>query len=240
MSHPVIILVRPQLGENIGMVARAMWNFGLADLRLVAPRDGWPNPSAGPAAAGADVVLDQAQVFQDVKAAIADCHLVYATTIRPRGMKQGVVTARQVVAEAQPLVAAGHKVGLMFGPERTGLETDEVALARKILTVPVNPAFGSLNLSQAVILCAYEWFQAGHALDPHEGEGPAPQAELDGLIDHLEAELAATNYFFPEHRASAMKRTLRSILTRPGFQAPEVRTLRGVIRALVDSRIRTR
>lgn len=238
MTSPVIILVRPQLGENIGMVARAMWNFGLAELRLVAPRDGWPNPSAGPPAAGADVVLDQATVFDDVKSALADCVQVYATTIRQRGMLKEVVTARHMVAEARPLIAAGQKVGLMFGPERSGLETNDVALAHKILTVPVNPAFGSLNLSQAVILCAYEWFQSQTDTPPHQlhgdYEGPASHELLDGLVMHLETELDANGYFFPEHRADAMKRTLRTVLTRPGFTSQEIRTLRGVIKGLVD------
>ncbi len=240
MSFPVVILVRPQLGENIGMVARAMWNFGLQELRLVSPRDGWPNPAAGPPAAGADIVLDDAKVFDDVKSALADCSLVYATTIRQRGMLKEVVTPRHMVAEAHALIAQGRKVGLMFGPERSGLETNDVALAHKILTIPVNPDFGSLNLSQAVILCAYEWFQslADTPLSQLQGdyEGPASHEMLDGLVMHLETELDANGYFFPEHRVDAMKRTLRTVLTRPGFTSHEVRTLRGVIKGLVEFR----
>ncbi len=242
MTPPCIILVKPQLGENIGMVARAMWNFGLRELRLVAPRDGWPNPAAGPPAAGADCVLDEAAVFDDVASAIADCHLVYATTIRQRDMLKDVVTARQMVAEAHQLAATGGRVGLLFGPERSGLETAHVALAHRILTVPVNPDFGSLNLSQAVILCAYEWFQSIDQTPPAQlqgdHEGPATHAAVDALIQHLVSELEPRDYFHPPHRAEAMKRTLRSILTRPGFTAPEVRTLRGVIKALVDSKQR--
>jgi tRNA/rRNA methyltransferase len=240
MINPVIILVRPQMGENIGMVARAMWNFGLSELRLVAPRDGWPNPGAGPPAAGADIVLDGAQVFDDVKSAIADCHQVYATTVRPRGMLKEVVTARAMVAEALPLVAQGQRIGLMFGPERSGLETNDVALAHKIISIPVNPDFASLNLGQAVILCAYEWFQAQTDVPPvqmqGDYDGPATHAMLDGLVTHLETELDANGYFFPEHRVDAMKRTLRTVLTRPGFTSPEVRTLRGVIKGLVEFR----
>lgn len=240
MLSPVIILVRPQLGENIGMVARAMWNFGLHELRLVAPRDGWPNPAAGPPAAGADVVLDEAQVFDSVTAAIADCSLVYATTIRTRDMLKDVVTARRMVEEAAPLLARGQKVGLMFGPERSGLETNDVALAHKILTVPVNPAFGSLNLSQAVILCAYEWFQSQTDAPPQQlqgdYEGPATHDALEGLIAHIDDELSRGDYYFPEHRADAMRRSLRGILTRPQFTAQEVRSLRGVIKALAANK----
>jgi tRNA/rRNA methyltransferase len=236
MTSPVIILVRPQLGENIGMVARAMWNFGLRELRLVSPRDGWPNPAAGPPAAGADVVLDEAQVFDTVKTALADCALVYATTIRTRDMLKDVVTARRMVEDVTPVLARGQKVGLMFGPERSGLETDDVALAHKILTVPVNPAFGSLNLSQAVILCAYEWFQSQTDTPQQQlqgdYEGPATHEALEGLIAHVESELSQGDYYFPEHRADAMRRTLRGILTRPQFTAQEVRTLRGVVKAL--------
>src|SRR5690606_2516567 len=151
---PAIVLVRPQLGENIGKAARAMLNFGLAEMRLVAPRDGWPNPSAGPAASGADEVLRNAAVFGTVAEAVADCAHVYATTVRKRGVTKPVLTpegaAREIAGRQGPSA-------FLFGPERSGLETDEVALARAIVTVPINPAFGSLNLAQAVILCAYEW-----------------------------------------------------------------------------------
>src|SRR6188768_1294931 len=190
---PAIVLVRPQLGENIGKAARAMLNFGLEDMRLVAPRDGWPNPAAGPAASGADEVLAAAQVFDSVAEAVADCAHVYATTVRKREVTKPVLT---------PAAAAGEIAGnqgrsaILFGPERSGLETEDVALARTIVTVPVNPAFPSLNLAQAVILCAYEWSK--HAPSGAEGGQPlvqptaeellppAPQDELDGMIAQIE------------------------------------------------------
>ena len=230
-STPVIVLVRPQLGENIGKAARAMLNFGLTELRLVDPRDGWPNPSAGPAAAGADEVLEKEQVFGSLADAVADCAHVYATTVRKRGMTKPVVTPEQAAGEIH---AAPGRSALVFGPERSGLETEDVALARAILTVPVNPEFGSLNLAQAVILCAYEWSKAsGLALsDDDEILPPAPQDELEGLIGHFEALLEPKNYFWPESRAAASRLTLRNVLTRPGWNHLEVRTLRGVLSTL--------
>ncbi|MFA9201731.1 MAG: TrmH family RNA methyltransferase [Cypionkella sp.] len=225
---PVCVLVRPQLGENIGTAARAMLNFGLAEMRLVAPRDGWPNPAAGPAAAGAARVLEQAQVFDSVAAAVADCAHVYATTVRKRGVTKPVVTPEEAAAAIH---TGPGRSAILFGPERSGLETDDVALARAILTVPINPEFGSLNLAQAVILVAYEWSK-GEALASPTVEDllpPAPQAELDGLIDQLEAMLAPKGFFRPESRAAATRRTLRGVLTKPGWNHLEVRTLRGVL-----------
>lgn len=233
---PAFILVRPQLGENIGMVARAMWNFGIGDLRLVAPRDGWPNPAAGPAASGADHLLDAAQVFPDLPSAIADCNRVFATTVRPRGMMKETVTPRHAAASAHTLAAGGLRAAYLFGPERAGLETEDVAHADQILTIPVNPAFSSLNLAQAAALCAYEWLQHTDATPDSvlggEHGGPASREALDGLIGHLDTELTARNYFRPGHRAAIMRQTLRGMLQRPGFTEQEVRTLRGVVRAL--------
>lgn len=236
---PVIVLVRPQLGENIGKAARAMLNFGLAEMRLVAPRDGWPNPSAGPAASGADIVLEKAQVFDTTAEAIADCTHIYATTVRKRGVTKPVLTPAETAGE---IVRQQGRSAIMFGPERSGLETDDVALARAIVTVPINPEFASLNLAQAVILCAYEWSKAfaGTA----EGEQalaqptveetlpPAPQEELDALIAHFEALLEPRGYFRPPSRAAATRRTLRGVLTKPGWNSLEVRTLRGVLSSL--------
>jgi tRNA/rRNA methyltransferase len=228
---PAIVLVRPQLGENIGKAARAMLNFGLTELRLVAPRDGWPNPSAGPTSAGADVVLEHASLHDTLAEAVADCAHVYATTVRKRGVTKPVVTPE---AASREIHAAPGKSAIVFGPERSGLETDEVALARSILTVPINPEFGSLNLAQAVMVCAYEWSKLEGLALPTEEEllPPAPQEELDGLVAHFEALLEPRNYFFPESRAAASRRTLRTLLTKPGWNHLEVRTLRGVLSTL--------
>ncbi len=238
---PLIVLVRPQLGENIGKAARAMLNFGLTDLRLVAPRDGWPNPDAGPSASGADVVLEQAEVFDTLADAVADCAHVYATTVRKRGVTKPVVTPEEAASE---ITGRTGRSAIVFGPERSGLETDEVALARSILTVPVNPQFGSLNLAQAVILCAYEWSK--HAseretlVQPTVTDllEPAPQKELDGMIAQLDTMLEGAGYFYPPDRAPATRRTLRTLLTKPGWNSLEIRTLRGVLSSLANPRPR--
>ena len=233
--QPVIVLVRPQLGENIGKAARAMLNFGLSEMRLVDPRDGWPNPSAGPAAAGANVVLEHAQVFETLAEAVADCANVYATTVRKRGVSKPVVTPEQA---AQAIHRGPGRSAIVFGPERSGLETEDVALARAILTVPINPEFASLNLAQAVILCAYEWSKhvgPESALAQPTAEDqlpPAPQEELEGMIGQLVTMLEPRGYFFPNGRADATRLTLRSLLTKPGWNHLEVRTFRGVLSAL--------
>ncbi|MES2754963.1 MAG: TrmH family RNA methyltransferase [Pseudomonadota bacterium] len=236
LEAPAIVLVRPQLGENIGKAARAMLNFGLADLRLVAPRDGWPNPSAGPAASGADAVLAKARVFDTVAAAVADCAHVYATTVRKRGVTKPVVTPAEAAAAVH---ADSGRAAFLFGPERSGLETDDVALARTIVTVPINPEFGSLNLAQAVILIAYEWSKGQQLAQPPASDldPPAPHAELEGAIGQLEAMLGATGYYFPPDRAPVTRRTLRTLLTKPGWSSQEVRTLRGVLSALAGKKL---
>jgi tRNA/rRNA methyltransferase len=234
---PVIVLVRPQLGENIGKAARAMLNFGLTEMRLVSPRDGWPNPDAGPSAAGADVVLEQARLFETLADAVADCAHVYATTVRKRGVTKPVVTPEEAAREIH---GAAGRSAIVFGPERSGLETEDVALARKIVTVPINPDFASLNLAQAVILCAYEWSKQATLEQPTVtdlGE-PAPQEELEGMIVQFETLLEGAGYFFPPDRAPATKRTLRNLLTKPGWNSLEVRTLRGVLSALGNPRQR--
>ncbi len=230
---PIIVLVRPQLGENIGKAARAMLNFGLTEMRLVAPRDGWPNPDAGPSSAGADDVLANAQVYDTLADAVADCAHVYATTVRKRGVTKPVVTPEEAAREI--LVAPGRSA-IVFGPERSGLETDDVALARAIVTVPVNPDFGSLNLAQAVVLCAYEWSKHSALAQPTVTEllPPAPQEELEGMIGQLEAMLEQAGYYFPHSRAVATRRNLRTLLTKPGWNHLEVRTLRGVLSSLAD------
>jgi len=233
--QPVVVLVRPQLGENIGKAARAMLNFGLEDMRLVSPRDGWPNPDAGPAASGADVVLARAQLFDSVADAIADCHYVYATTVRKRGLTKPVVTPEVAAREMR---ARPGRSAWLFGPERSGLETDDVACAQAILTVPVNPQFGSLNLAQAVILAAYEWSKSADRtvsiIDNYEG--PASQASLEGLIDQVDGALDAAGYYHVPSRVASSKRTLRNLLTRPAWSEKEVRTLRGIVHALVEGR----
>lgn len=236
LNKPVIVLVRPQLGENIGKAARAMLNFGLTEMRLVEPRDGWPNPSAGPAAAGADIVLEQAKVYATTAEAVADCAHVHATTVRKRGVTKPVIGADEAGRQVH-MLSGRHAI--IFGPERSGLETEDVALARNILTIPINPEFGSLNLAQAVILVAYEWSRigreiadAGDALVQPTLEDtlpPAPQEELDGLVAHFEQLLEPKGYFLPEDRAEATRRTLRGVLTKPGWNHLEVRTLRGIL-----------
>jgi len=232
---PVIVLVRPQLGENIGKAARAMLNFGLNEMRLVAPRDGWPNPAAGPAASGADIVLEQAKVFDSPAEAVADCAHVYATTVRKRGVTKPVITPEEAARE---IATQDGRSAILFGPERSGLETEDVALARAILTVPINPDFGSLNLAQAVILCAYEWSKHSTLAVPtlEDELPPAPQEDLEGLIGHFEELLEAKGYFFPESRAEATRLTLRNVLTKPGWNHLEVRTLRGVLSSLSRNR----
>lgn len=234
MNRPVIVLVRPQLGENIGKAARAMLNFGLTEMRLVQPRDGWPNPAAGPAASGADRVLAEAQVCATTAEAVADCAHVYATTVRKRGVTKPVVTPEQAAREirSQP-----GRSAILFGPERSGLETEDVALARAILTVPINPEFASLNLAQAVILCAYEWSKGASLVQPTQEDllPPAPQEELEGLIAHFEQMLEPRGYFLPQARAEASRLTLRTLLTKPGWNHLEVRTLRGVLSTLRKS-----
>jgi tRNA/rRNA methyltransferase len=236
--RPVIVLVRPQLGENIGKAARAMLNFGLTDMRLVAPRDGWPNPAAGPAASGADMVLEQARVFDTVADAVADCAHIYATTVRKRGLVVPVVSPEEAAREIR---GAPELSAILFGAERSGLETEEVAVAQKILTVPINPEFRSLNLAQAVILVAYEWSKHSGLAVPTEGEPAEPRAsqeQLEGLIGHLDHDLAAAGYYFPPDRARVTRNTMRTILSKAGWSNREVQALRGMIRALVNPRPR--
>ena len=230
---PVIVLVRPQLGQNIGKAARAMLNFGLTEMRLVSPRDGWPNPDAGPAASGADVVLEHAEVFETVKDAIADCSTVFASTVRRRDLVMPVVGPEQMATQ---IAQSPARSAILFGPERSGLETEEVALANAIVTVPINPDFASLNLAQAVILLAYEWSKRSDLAQPtaKEAEPSAPHADLEGLLVQLNYELEAKGYFHPPSRTQATKNTIRTIFTKTGWSSREVKAIRGIIRALVD------
>jgi tRNA/rRNA methyltransferase len=233
MQPPIIVLVRPQLGQNIGKAARAMLNFGLTEMRLVAPRDGWPNPDAGPAASGADVVLERAQVFATTKEAIADCSSVYASTVRRRDLVMPVLGPEKM---ADAIAESSDRSAILFGPERSGLETDEVALANAIVTVPINPEFASLNLAQAVILLAYEWSKRSELTQPpaKELELTAPHSEFEGLIQQLDEALEAKGYFHPPSRTEATKNTLRTIFTKTGWSSREVKAVRGIIRALVN------
>jgi tRNA/rRNA methyltransferase len=229
----VVVLVRPQLAQNIGKAARAMLNFGLTEMRLVAPRDGWPNPDAGPAASGADIVLERAQVFGTVPEALADCATVYASTVRRRDLVIPVVKPEEM---AKSIAASAGRSAILFGPERSGLETDEVALANAIVTVPINPEFGSLNLAQAVILLAYEWSKHAALAQPpaKEMEPAAPHGELEGLVRQIEGALESKAYFHPPERTQATRNTLRTIFTKAGWSSREVKAVRGVIRALVS------
>lgn len=235
---PVIVLVQPQLGQNIGKAARAMLNFGLTEMRLVAPRDGWPNPDAGPAASGADLVLEKAQVFDSVAEAIADCGLVFASTVRKRDVVTPVVGPEEM---AKAIHASEARTAILFGPERSGLATEDVVLASHIVTVPINPEFGSLNLAQAVILLAYEWSRQAELVQPtsFEVEPRAPQAELDGLIGQLDEHLQAVGYFHPPERTQATRHTIRTILTKPGWSSRELKAMRGMLRAIAQPRVRS-
>lgn len=233
---PAIILVRPQLGENVGTAARAMLNFGLTDLRLVRPKCGWPNVKALQAASGAVEVLNRLRLFDRVEDAAADLHRLYATTARTRELPKPVVTAAAAATEARAAAAAGERVGFLFGPERTGLSNDELILADAVLSIPVNPAFFSLNLAQAVLLVGYEWFQAGANTPPRRetlpAGAPATKGELDQLLEHLLGELDAVDFFRTRDRRQSMARTLRAIFARAGLHAPDVHLLRGVIKEL--------
>jgi tRNA/rRNA methyltransferase len=235
---PCVVLDAPQLPENIGAVARAMANFGLSDLRLVRPRDGWPQPRAWPAASGAESVLDSAKVFAALPAGIADLTLVLAMTARPRETALPVLTPREGAARAAA-IGPTERAGFLFGGERAGLETADVALCQAIVTIPVDPGRRSLNLAQAVAINAYEWRLTRDDQPPANFGRPEPPADaeaLAGLYAHLEAELDVGGFFHPPEKREAMVRNLRVALGRGGFTDQEVRTLRGVITALARGR----
>lgn len=235
-AAPTIILVRPQLGENIGMTARAMLNCGLSSLRLVAPRDGWPNPKAERAASGADVVLDKAKVFDTVEAAVADMGRVIATTARNRELSQRIVTPRRAAAEIRSWTTEGDKVAVLFGPERTGLTNDDMVQADTALSIPLNPQFSSLNIAQAVLLVAYEWAMAGEEapaerMSDHSTR-PATKDELQNLFDHLERALDQSGFLRHKAMRPAMVNNLRALLQRTAMTEQEVRSFHGVIKFL--------
>lgn len=236
---PCVILNRPQLAENIGAAARCMANFGLSELRLVAPRDGWPQGRAWASASGADWPLDNAKVYERLEDALADRQLVLATTARNRELRLPVMTPRQAAAKLHEAAGEGLATALLFGGERTGLETDDLALAHAIVTIPIDPKFKSLNLAQAVALLAYEW-RMGLADAPPPAfaakEPPADREAMLGLYGQLETELDAAGFFHPPEKRPSMVRNLRVMLARAAFTDQEVRTFRGIVTALSKGR----
>ncbi len=239
---PAIILVEPQLGENIGTAARAMYNCGLTDLRLVKPRDGWPNKKAEAAASGADPVLEHARLYDRVEEAIAGLRHVYATTARDRYMVKRVVTPRQGAAELRALLARDEACGILFGPERTGLLNEHIALADTVLTVPLNPAFSSLNLAQAVLVVGYEWFTAGDATPASQlvtgHSRPASKELLIRFFEHLEEELDKNGFMRDPEKRPSMVRNLRNLFQRAQCTEQELRTLHGVVTSFAGPRAR--
>lgn len=250
-ATPAVILVRPQLADNIGMVARAMANFGLEHLRLVAPRDGWPNEKARIAASGANFIVDAAEAFPAFETALGDLNWVCATTARQRDLAKPVLTPEQAIAELRQKMGEGLRCGIVFGPERNGLETEEIAVADAMVFAPVNPNFASLNLAQAVLVMNYEWVrQTGSGtlgrvttyeepLQPGlrmRGSPPATKEELIGLFEHLERELEYQGFFNPPEKRPSMVQNMRTMLTRMGATQQEIRTLRGIVKALVHAK----
>ncbi len=229
---PVVILARPQLAENVGTTARAMLNFGLGELRLVAPGFGWPNAKAVAAASGAAGVLSRMRAFGTVAEAVGDLQHVYATTARDRGLVKEQHDAASALVAARAQIAAGRRVGLLFGPERTGLDNDELELADGLVRIDVNPLFPSLNLAQAVLLCAYEWRRQGAAPAAVATPEPAPKAALDGLLRHLLAELEAVGFFRSPDRRVSLGRAIAAMVERMRLTAPEVQLMRGIVKEL--------
>ncbi len=237
LPQPVFVLVRPQMGENIGAAARAMLNFGLTRMRLVDPRDGWPNPRAVAMASGAaGRVLDHAGVHPDLPAAIGDCAFVFATTARGRELTKPVMTPERAMDHARALCAKGQQVAILFGPERAGLENEDVARANAIISVPVNPDFASLNLGQAVLLCAYEWMRQSTDMAPEVVEMArtdwATKVEIERLGDHFEERLEAAGFFFPPTKAAGMKLNLRNLWGRMPLTRADVQTFHGMLRQI--------
>ncbi|WP_319823732.1 RNA methyltransferase [Thalassovita sp.] len=235
--QPAFVLVRPQMGENIGGAARAMWNFGLDRMRIVAPRDGWPNEKAVAMASGAGRLLDEAVLADDLAGALGDCTFVFATTARPRGLTKPVVTPERAMQIAREKIAAGEKVAVMFGPERAGLENEDVARANAIISVPVNPEFASLNLAQCVLLVAYEWGRQAAEVAPEvielAGAEWASAIEVEKLAEHYEERLEAAGFFFPPEKAEGMKVVLRNLWSRMRMTRSDVQMLHGIMRQMV-------
>lgn len=239
-AGPAFVLVHPQMGENIGAAARAMWNFGLDRLRVVAPRDGWPNPKAEAMASGAAHVVERAEVVASTADACADLTFVFATTARERALTKLVLTPEQAMAEARALTAAGERVGVLFGPERAGLANDDIVRANAVITVPVNPAFGSLNLAQCALLVAYEWRRSAGDAEGSDyrlaGGRRATAGEVDRFVERLVERLDAVDFFFPESKRPSMLANLDNLFRRAPLTDADVRTLHGVVRALATRR----
>ena len=236
---PIFVLVEPQMGENIGAAARAMLNFGISGLRLVKPRDGWPNEKAGAMAAGAAIVIDQATVFETLEDAIADCSCVLATTARSREILLPVHDPAGAARTLKDRVDGGDKCAVLFGGERSGLSNDHIARTDGIISIPVNPAFASLNLGQAALIVAYEWAQADGResfASALEKTTPVSKEDLERFHAHLEDELEAAGYFYPLEKKDVMARNLRAAFSRASFTEGEIQTLRGVIKALAHGR----
>jgi tRNA/rRNA methyltransferase len=243
MLAPTIILSHPQLGENIGAAARAMANFGLTDLRLVTPRHGWPDAKATAMAAGAAKVVEQARVFANLRDAVADLNLIYATTARERGITKGVLTPAEAAKRLRAASACGENTGILFGNERAGLDNDEISFCDCVITIPT-AHFASVNLGQAVLLTAYEWFRAADATPPARlDHGPVhrkpTRKELLDLFDHLERELKESGFLFPPEKRDAMVRAVRATVHRARLTYQEVQTLRGMIAALSKGKHRS-
>lgn len=234
--QPSFVLIRPQMGENIGAAARAMWNFGLDRMRITSPRDGWPNQKAVAMASGAGRLLDEAVMCDSTAEAVADCTYVYATTARPRELTKPVFTPAFAMKDAAQRIANGEKVAVLFGPERAGMENDDIAKANAIISVPVNPEFASLNLAQCVLLCGYEWRQATVESVPAtvsmEGEW-ASQTEVEKLAEHYEDRMNDAGFFYPDHKAASMKINLRNLWSRMPLTRADVQMLHGVMRQMV-------
>ncbi|MEM1129814.1 MAG: RNA methyltransferase [Pseudomonadota bacterium] len=234
---PAFVLVRPQMGENIGASARAMWNFGLDRMRVVAPRDGWPNGRAVALASGAGRVLDAAGIYDNTADAVADCTWVLATTARARGLTKPVFSPEAAMAQARERIAGGGRVAVLFGPERAGLENDDIARANAIVSVPVNPEFPSLNLAQCVLLTAYEWRRATVAITPEAVEMAsadwASAEEVEHLARHYEERLETAGFFFPETKADGMKTVLRNLWSRLPLTRADVQIFHGLLRQMV-------
>ena len=234
--QPAFVLIRPQMGENIGASARAMWNFGLDRMRIVDPRDGWPNQKAVAMASGAGRLLDEAQLFDDTASAIADCDFVYATTARPRELTKPVFTPEAAMQDARARIAAGGRVAVLFGPERAGMENDDIARANAIISVPVNPDFPSLNLAQCVLLTGYEWRREAVPATPmYVGAVAdwAEQIEIEKLAEHYEERLEEAGFFFPDHKAANMKQNLRNLWSRMPLTRADAQMLHGIMRQMV-------